>query len=90
KLQNGDTIRIEVDRENLTGTVNFLGTPDSPCTAEEGAKLLAQRSTSSEFAPNEHLPADTRLWAVLQAASGGTWGGCVFDVDEISRKLNAT
>jgi len=28
-------------------------------------------------------PADTRLWAALQQASGATWGGCVFDVDRI-------
>ena len=29
------------------------------------------------------LPDDTRLWAALQQASGGTWGGCVYDVDRI-------
>ena len=33
------------------------------------------------------LPADTKLWAILQNASGGTWGGCVYDVDAISEKL---
>ncbi len=29
----------------------------------------------------------TRLWAALQARSGGSWGGCVYDVDEIERAL---
>jgi hypothetical protein len=34
------------------------------------------------------MPEDTRLWAALQQAGGGTWGGCVYDVDEIIQKLN--
>jgi hypothetical protein len=33
------------------------------------------------------LPDATRLWAMLQDASGGTWGGCVFDVDAIGKRL---
>jgi len=33
------------------------------------------------------VPADTRLWAALQNASGGPWGGCVYDVDEIVKRL---
>jgi hypothetical protein len=33
------------------------------------------------------LPEDTRLWAALQQASGGTWGGCVFDVQAIRQRL---
>ena len=36
-----------------------------------------------DLAPHPSLPDDSRLWAALQHASGGTWGGCVFDVDEI-------
>jgi xylonate dehydratase len=88
KLRNGDTIRIEVDREKLTGSVDFLGTAESPCSPEEGVQILAHRRTSPDFKPHEKLPTDTRLWALLQAASGGTWGGCVFDVDEIAKKLN--
>jgi hypothetical protein len=28
------------------------------------------------------------LWAALQQAGGGAWGGCVYDVDEITRRLN--
>ena len=37
--------------------------------------------------PTRDLPADTRLWAALQQAGGGTWGGCVYDVDAITRAL---
>ena len=35
------------------------------------------------------LPDDTRLWAALQDVSGGTWGGCVYDVDAILKVLAA-
>jgi hypothetical protein len=29
------------------------------------------------------------LWAALQRASGGTWGGCVYDADQIIKLLEA-
>ncbi len=38
---------------------------------------------------DDKLPDDTRLWAALQRASGGTWGGCVYDVERIERLLAA-
>ena len=41
------------------------------------------------FAVDPRLPDDTRLWAALQDASGGAWGGSVFDVDAILRVLDA-
>ena len=47
------------------------------------------RNASLEIKPNEKLPDDTRLWAALQDVSGGTWGGCVYDVDAIIETLNA-
>ncbi len=40
-----------------------------------------------DLAPDPGLPEDTRLWAALQQASGGTWGGCVYDVEAILRQL---
>ncbi|SVB94215.1 uncharacterized protein METZ01_LOCUS247069, partial [marine metagenome] len=46
-------------------------------------------NASLEIKPNENLPDDTRLWAALQDVSGGTWGGCVYDVDKIVETLNA-
>jgi hypothetical protein len=33
------------------------------------------------------LPDDTRLWAALQALSGGSWGGCVYDTDSIIARI---
>ena len=56
-------------------------------TPEEGAQVLAARPPRADLAPHPKLPADTRLWAALQAVSGGTWGGCVFDVEAITRAL---
>ena len=50
--------------------------------------MLAARE--AETAPDPALPAQTRLWAALQEASGGTWGGCVFDVDAIEQRLAKT
>jgi len=41
------------------------------------------------LAPHPQLPDDSRLWAALQSASGGTWGGCVFDVDSIVETIEA-
>jgi hypothetical protein len=35
------------------------------------------------------LPDDTRLWAALVQASGGVWGGCVYDADAIIARLAA-
>ncbi len=56
-------------------------------TPEEGARILAQRASRPDLAPNAALPDDTRLWAALQSASGGTWAGCVYDVEGIVEKL---
>ena len=54
---------------------------------EEGARILARRLPHSGLQPNPDLPDDTRLWAALQNISGGTWGGCVYDVDQIIEQL---
>jgi hypothetical protein len=49
---------------------------------------LAQRPPRPDLAPDPNLPDDTRLWAALQRVGGGTWGGCVYDVDAIVAALN--
>ena len=33
------------------------------------------------------MPADTRLWAALQNAAGGSWGGCVYDAERVAHLL---
>jgi xylonate dehydratase len=89
KLQDGDLVEIIVDRNTMEGTVNFVGENGQPTGAEEGAKILASRPGRTDLAPDPALPADTRLWAALQDVSGGSWGGCVYDVDAILRVIEA-
>ena len=87
KLREGDQIEIAIDRVKLEGSVNLVGSDGVVFGAEEGARVLAARAPRQDLAPDPALPADTRLWAALQDASGGTWGGCVFDVDAIATAL---
>lgn len=87
RLRDRDRIRIVIDVRRLEGSVDYVGGGDRPCTPEEGAAELAARPPHPELAPDPRLPNDTRLWAALQAVSGGTWGGCVYDVDAILRRL---
>jgi len=76
KLRDGDEIEIIVDRNKLEGSINYVGDDD-----------LGSRSLNERIAPHPDLPDDTKIWALLQAASGGTWGGCVYDVDALSKRL---
>ena len=87
KLQDGDLIEIVIDRNRLTGSINFVGSPAARLSADQGTAVLAKRSQTIELRSDPDLPADTRLWALLQQASGGTWGGCVYDVEAIERRL---
>ncbi len=89
RVRDGDLLEIVIDRNTLTGSVNLVGTEDAELTAEEAAALLAARAPHPALAPDAALPADTRLWAALQRASGGTWAGCVYDVPRIVEVLEA-
>jgi putative YjhG/YagF family dehydratase len=88
KVLEGDMIEILIDRNKLTGTINLLGAKEGPQSVENGEILLAERDPRPDLAPDPALPTDTRIWAALQNASGGTWGGCVFDVDAITARLD--
>ena len=89
KVLDGDIIEINVDRVNLEGTINLVGVGDIVFGVELGTELLASRLPRFDLAHDPDLPDDTRLWAALQAAGGGTWGGCVYDTDAIVAKLNS-
>jgi xylonate dehydratase len=78
KVLDGDLIEIVVDRNRMEGSVNVIGVD------------LEARSPRADLAPDPNLPADTKLWALLQDLSGGTWGGCVYDYDAIKSALNGT
>jgi dihydroxyacid dehydratase/phosphogluconate dehydratase len=88
RLLDGDLIEIMVDREALHGTVNLVGEGGERFDAEEGARRLEKRRARGDLAPHPALPDDTRLWAALVGASGGVWGGCVYDTDAIVARLN--
>lgn len=84
KVRDGDRIQIIIDRNNLEGSINLV---DQTGSVETGTRILAERSMRNDLAPDRALPDDTRLWAALQHAGGGTWGGCVYDVDAIVERL---
>ncbi|MFL6350779.1 MAG: YjhG/YagF family D-xylonate dehydratase [Bryobacteraceae bacterium] len=87
KLRDGDLIEIVVDRGKLEGHVNFIGESGQIFDAEEGHRRLSKRVPRTDLRSDPALPDDTRLWAVLQQASGGIWGGCVYDVERIVSKI---
>ncbi|MCY3574521.1 MAG: YjhG/YagF family D-xylonate dehydratase [Chloroflexi bacterium] len=89
KLRDGDVIEITIDRNKLRGTVDLVGTADGELSADAAAELLASRAPHPDLQPHPELPDDTRLWAALQAASGGVWAGSVYDVDKIIAALQA-
>ena len=84
--------------DKLNRAVEFLPddeTLDECMTAKQGLtrpEIAILMSYSKIWLYDEllasNLPDDPRLWAALQQASGGTWGGCVYDVDEIVKKLS--
>lgn len=75
RLRDGDMVEIVVDRGRLEASVDVLDVD------------LAAREPHPDLRAHHALPADTRLWAALQRASGGTWAGCVYDVDAIINAL---
>jgi dihydroxyacid dehydratase/phosphogluconate dehydratase len=89
KLIDGDIIEIVVDRRDLSGRVNLVASGGQELEAEAARQLLAARPVHPQLRAHADLPDDTRLWAALQAASGGPWAGCVYDVDRIIDVINA-
>jgi len=87
RVVEGDLVRIVVDRNRLEGSVDLVGHGEQVFGPEEGTRVLAGRAPRSDLAPDASLPEDTRLWALLQQAGGGTWGGCVYDVDAVAVAL---
>jgi putative YjhG/YagF family dehydratase len=87
KILDGDQIEIVINRKTLAGIVNLVGDPTGTFGAEEGARRIAERQPRPDLQPHPELPEDTRLWAALVQASGGAWGGCIYDVDKIISKL---
>jgi len=89
RVRDGDLIEIEIDRNTLSGRLNLVGAEGVALDAAACHALLRSRSRHPGVAPHARLPDDSRLWAALQRASGGTWAGCVYDVDRIVDALDA-
>lgn len=89
KLRDGDVISIEIDTVNLEGSIDLIGHGGEVRDRTWGVEELARRGQPDDLEHHPQLPDDTRLWAALQRVSGGVWGGCVFDVDEIVKTLEA-
>lgn len=87
KLLDGDLIEILIDRHRLEGSVNLVGAGGVLSGQEQGSRELASRPLRSDLAADPELPDDTRLWAALQAAGGGAWGGCIYDVAALVARL---
>ena len=87
KLLEDDKIQIVIDRRRLEGSLDLVGDANTTFGPERGAGILAARPPRPDLSANPNLPDDTKLWAALQRLGGGTWGGCVFDVDAIVGKL---
>jgi dihydroxyacid dehydratase/phosphogluconate dehydratase len=87
RVQEGDTISIVVDRKELVGRVDSIGSGSESFSAEDGVKHLAARPPRADLKPHPGLPDDTRLWAALVQASGGVWAGCVYDTEAIVARL---
>ena len=87
KVLEGDQIEIVIDRKSLAGSVHLVGDATRIFGADQGTLVLAERKSRPDLAPHPQLPEDTRLWAALVQASGGVWGGCIYDVDKIIAKL---
>jgi hypothetical protein len=80
-------VEIVIDRRTLEASVNLVGADGEVRGAAWGEAAIAERPANPCIAPHRKLPDDTRLWAALQEVGGGTWGGCVYDVDAILAAL---
>jgi putative YjhG/YagF family dehydratase len=87
KVRDEDLIEVIIDQNSLEGSVNFVGESGVRVSPEEAARILELRPLRADLAADRALPPETRLWAALQQISGGSWGGCVFDVDAILRVI---
>jgi xylonate dehydratase len=88
KVRDGDLIRVVIDPIKLEGSIDLVEVRAAGDYALADATLAA-RMPRPDLRPDPALPADTRLWAALQNASGGPWRGSVYDVDRIIRVIEA-
>ena len=81
RLVDGDIVAIDIDTRRLTGTIDVI---DVNGVADPS---FLSRPRNPVLYADDRVPDDTRLWAALQAVSGGSWGGCVHDADAVIAAL---
>ncbi|GAF64395.1 putative dehydratase [Bacillus sp. TS-2] len=87
KLRDGDLIEIKIDCHQLTASIHLVGVDGEVVGKDKAFEMLNKRSLHPELRSHSELPDDTKLWAALQAVSGGTWNGSIYDVDKIVNVL---
>ena len=79
KLRDGDKIKIEINKDNCVGRIDYVGNVD----------VFQKRPMNPNLKEDPNMPESVKLWAALQNTGGGTWGGCVPNVREVIKKLNS-
>ena len=79
KLRDGDKIKIEINKDNCVGRIDYVGDVD----------VFQKRPMNPNLKEDPNMPESVKLWAALQNTGGGTWGGCVPNVREVIKKLNS-
>ena len=88
KVRDGDRIRIVIDRHRLEGSVDLVGDAQRPFSPEEACRCLGAADVSCRASRPTRPCRPTRgCGPRCKRASGGPWGGCVFDVERIVEKL---
>ncbi len=87
KLIDRDIIEITIDLISTGGQINLIGHGDQTKDAAWGTSELSSRRANPALQPVAGLPTDTMLWSLLQSISGGTWGGCVYDLQSIQQAI---
>jgi hypothetical protein len=83
-------VRVVIDRNALVGSIDLVGDAAGEHGPDWGTAELKRRSPRPDLQADPLLPDETKLWAALQAASGGVWGGCVYDADAIVKRMAGT
>ena len=77
KLRDGDLVEIEISRKDCCGQVNYSGDDSN----------FSKRSVHPDLVADPGLPDSVRMWAALQNTGGGTWGGCLPDLNTVLNRL---
>ena len=79
KLIDGDQIKIEINKDHCVGRIDYIG----------DVEAFQKRPMNPNLREDPNMPESVKLWAALQNTGGRTWGGCVPNVGEITKKLNS-